>query len=163
MPIKVQESNPSAFRDLEKRLKDNYVIAVGFPASKTKSIEYPNGESVVKVAAANNFGVPDENIPRRPFMSISKNPAIKKVKPIYKALVPQIVKGNTSQKKVAQIIAPKAVSVFKKVIVDLREPPNAPSTIKRKKSSNPLIDKSIMVQSLTFEIRKLKDIEKGDL
>lgn len=161
MTIKVKESNPSAFRNLVKRLKDNYVVAVGFPASKTKSIEYPDGESVVKVAAGNHFGIPEKNIPSRPFMTDSKKPTIKAIKPIYKKLVPQIVKGNISQKKVAYIIGPKAAAIFKKVIVDLKEPKNRPSTIRRKKSSNPLVDTEVMVQSLTYEIRRLKDIEKG--
>lgn len=163
MSITFKHTKSNALANVKRRLNTNYAIAVGFPSSKTKSIEYPNGQSVIMVAASNNFGVPELGIPRRPFMSIAREPAIKKVRPMYRKLTSKLVKGGISQKKIAQIIAPEVVTVFKKVIVDLRQPPNSPATIARKKSDNPLIDTGLMVQSLTYEVRKVSDVKKGEV
>jgi phage gpG-like protein len=46
-----------------------------------------------------------------------------------------------------------AANSAKKMIRDLRVPPLAPSTIKRKGSTNPLVDTGQLVQSITHEVK----------
>ena len=162
MSIKFKETKPQAFNKIKRQLRDNYAIAVGFPSSKTGSIAYPNGMKVVQVAAANHFGVPELRIPSRPFMSIAKRPAEKVARPMYKSLEPLIWDGRITQKKIAQLIGVKVTDVFKKVISDLKEPPNAPRTIAKKGFDNPLIDTNLMLRTVTFEVRKIKATE-GDV
>ena len=156
MPIKTRHKNPNALKKVADRYKKSFEILVGFPSSKTKSIEYPDGTSVIEVAAANNFGVPSRGIPRRPFMTLAKEPTIKKIKPLVKVLVHKLNKGEITMERIVDQIAPVAVNIFKETIVKLRTPPNAPSTIRRKKSDNPLIDSGLLVDTLTFDKRKAK-------
>lgn len=54
----------------------------------------------------------------------------------------------------ADMIGAKAAAVMKNTIRDFDNPPNAPSTIARKKSDNPLVDTGLMMQSVTWDVRK---------
>ncbi len=156
MPVKTRHKNPNALKKIADRYKKGFSILVGYPSSKTKSIEYPDGTSVIEVAAANNFGVPSQGIPRRPFMTLAKEPTIKRIKPIVKVLIHKLNKGEITMERIIDQIAPVAVSVFKETIVKLKTPPNAPSTIRKKKSDNPLIDTGLLVGTLTFDKQKAK-------
>ncbi len=157
MSVRFKHKNPGAARKIAERYKKSLIIAVGYPSSKTKSIEYPDGTSLIQVAAENNFGVPERKIPARPFMRLAKEPATKKIKPLLKPLFQKLNRGRITIERIAETIAPVIVSEFKSEIVRLRTPPNAPSTIAKKKSSNPLIGIfDLLKGSLTFEIRKKK-------
>lgn len=155
MPIKSRQKNPNALKRVIAKRKKIPEIAVGFPSSKTKSIEYPTGESVIEVAAQNNFGVPG-HIPRRPFMSLAKEPTLKKVRPIIKRGLIKVDENKETLENLAEGVGNIAVSQFKNTVVQLKTPPNSPRTIAEKKSDNPLVDTGLMVESLTFEIRKGK-------
>ena len=52
-----------------------------------------------------------------------------------------------------------AVAEVQKYMTELRTPPNAPSTIKKKGSSNPLIDSGALRQSVTYKITSTKPTE----
>ena len=56
----------------------------------------------------------------------------------------------------ADMIGAKAAAIMKRTIRDFDDPPNAPATIKKKKSSNPLVDTGLLMQSVTWELRKPK-------
>jgi hypothetical protein len=56
----------------------------------------------------------------------------------------------------ANMIGAKAAAIMKNTIRDLKEPPNAPSTVAKKKSANPLVDTGLLMQSVTWELRKHK-------
>ena len=47
----------------------------------------------------------------------------------------------------------KVVADVQRKIVALKDPPNAPSTIAKKGSANPLIDTGRLRQSIDFEVR----------
>lgn len=49
-----------------------------------------------------------------------------------------------------ELIGQIAVGKTQQYITELRDPPNAPSTVQRKKSSNPLIDTGAMRQAVTY-------------
>ena len=155
MSVKIKQKNPNWLAKLSRKYDDDYAVKVGFPKS-TKSIEYPNGMSVVDVAMINNFGSNSRNIPARPFMSLAKKPAIEAIQKPILQMTHFLNKGKITKKKMAEVVSPLVVSAFKKTITDLREPPNAASTIRKKKSDNPLIDTGLMKNSLTSEVVKMK-------
>lgn len=160
MGVKIKQKNPNAIKELARRYASpDYAAAVGYPSSKTGSIEYPDGTPVILVAATNEFGSKSRKIPARPFMKLSKEPAMHEVAPIIKKFIPLFNKGDGTKKNIVKVIGTKAVPIFQDTIVRLRTPENAPSTIKRKKSSNPLIDTALMKNSLTFEVRKISALE----
>lgn len=186
-----KQKNPKAVDDLLKRYKDSskLKLAVGWPkATEAAGLRYPDGTSVLMVAAANNFGaaidhpggtkytigpdgkarfVPNEfagavagttkphriNIPARPFMRHAVGPAVAATTPVKLAMVPAFNAGEATAGDVLNAMGPFAEAAFKQAITDLRDPPNAASTVRAKKSDNPLIDTGLMRGSLTHQVR----------
>lgn len=153
---KTTSTNPNWLKDKLKQYKEvQDVLAVGFPkGTDGASTRYPDGTQVAFVATVNNFGSKSRNIPKRPFMSLSKKPALEKVLPIQNRLLPKFNEGKITAAQILETCGPFAVSEFQKTITDLKTPPNSDETIARKKSSNPLIDTGLMRQTVTYVVRK---------
>lgn len=130
----------------------NSYVQIGFQEgevthSQTKGQRHKKaGLSMAQIAAYNEYGT--EDIPARPFMStaIENNKA-----KIYKAIDSQynkIIEGKSTVKKSLDLIGLLVTSLMQQRIRQIQIPPNAPSTIKQKKSSKPLIDFGQMIQSI---------------
>lgn len=148
MTATVKRTNPDAVKKaaeaLQKaRLKE---IAVGFPAGS--SMAYPDGTRVLDVAASHVFGV---GVPKRDFMELAKGGIIETTRPILKAMA----RANDEKTLTAlQNAAGQAAQAeIQQAIIDLDDPPNSPTTIAKKGSSNPLIDTGLMKDSVTYVIR----------
>ena len=119
-------------------------VQVGFFATA----KYDDGTPVAAVALWNEFGT--KRIPERPFFRQAIQGADRDLTPI--------IKANLDPKTLAidRPLAGKLGTAMKgriqKSITTLRTPPNAPSTIKAKGSSNPLIDEGFMRKSVTYKI-----------
>lgn len=122
-------------------------VAVGFPAEV--SAAYQDGTTVTDVALFNEFGT--ERIPERPFLRTAADATVEKRTRMTGELLTMITTGKMTLSQALSRMGVYMVSVIQKSITDLRTPPNAPSTIARKKSSNPLIDTGQMRQSVTFK------------
>lgn len=120
-------------------------VRVGFFATA----KYPDGTPVTSVAAKNEFGI---GVPERPFM--------RRANDVLKGEIGDYLKTAIDPKtmRVTEIIAGqiglKAEFAVQKSITDLRSPPNAPSTVRRKRSSNPLIHTEKMRESVDSEVIK---------
>lgn len=144
---------------LKKLLPEKAVdIAVGFPAGKSTSIQYPDGTPVVDVAVYNNYGTFNADgtvhIPARPFLDIGGLKASQETKSIRVYLFKQFNRGAISLDEAANIVGAKAAAIVKNTIRDFNDPPNSPATIAKKKSDNPLVDTGLMMQSVTWDVRK---------
>ena len=121
-------------------------VAVGF----FSTARYEDGTPVAAVAAWNEFGT--ETIPERPFF----RRAIAEME----GGISNIVKAGIDTKKmvvddrVADRVGAYAQGQIQESITALKEPPNAPSTIKEKGSSSPLIDTGHMRESVTWEVER---------
>lgn len=136
----------------QKAMTDNKV-AIGFPkGTEAVSNQYPDGEAVLNVAFWNNFGT--RKSPRRDFMTPGAKEAIKKALPIAKASMDNINAGKIKASLVLDRMGLIGASQIQLAIRNLREPPNKPSTIEAKRSSNPLVDTGLMAQSVTHVVRK---------
>lgn len=164
--VKIKQTHPNALKKIAKRYKDDYIVAVGWPSGTgSNSIKYPTENKrgkrvkdpmrVVDVAAINEFGSTSLNIPARPFMALSKEPALKKIKPLIKGLTHLVNVGKMTKKRMAKLVGADVVPVFQNTIVNLKTPPNSPKTIALKQSSNPLFDSGLMTDTLTFGVRKV--------
>ena len=122
-------------------------ISVGF----FRSARYPDGTQVAAVAAWNEFGT-SRGIPERPFF----RQALKKVERDVKELLRE--RMDPQRMVVTDRVADEAgalvAGAIQKRIRDLRDPPNAPATILRKGSSNPLIDTSTMMTAVTWKVKR---------
>ena len=110
--------------------------------------KYPNGEAVTNVAAQNEFG--DGGIPERPFLRPGSRDAMDDVKRHIKQTVDpkRAALTDTEAAQCGEIIKGTIQDTIRKV----NAPPNAPATIARKGSSNPLIDTGFMRQSVTYKV-----------
>jgi hypothetical protein len=142
----VKDTGGAGLDAMKKRLGSlDRSVLVGVPAGKRE----PDGTSTALVAAVNEFGSGDGRIPARPFL----RPAIRDNLPEFRRLnagtVSRVARDQMAPVKALDTLGVVASGKVKKKIVDGPFQPNAPSTIKRKKSSRPLIDTGSMRQSIT--------------
>lgn len=116
---------------------------VGWPAEA----KYPDGTPVVNVALWNEFGVPENGLPERPFFRNANQQ--------FKLMAPRIIKSAAENGRLTasgnEHVAQAHVSMVQSSIRDIQDPPNTASTVSQKGSSNPLIDTGLMRRTLTYE------------
>ena len=155
MSARVVQKNPGWLDRLLKRYKDESVLAVGYPASETGGIKYPDGTPVTLVAAANNFGSQSRGIPARPFMEAGAQAALAgDAGKVAAELVPLLNEGKITIEEILKQMGPFAEASFKEVFTGVEWEPNAESTIEAKGSAQPLIDTALLRNSLTHVVRK---------
>lgn len=119
-------------------------VKVGFPAGEADA-------DIVARAVWNEFGT-RRGVPERPFL---RN-AMRSNREAYRARLTElarlIVLGGLDLSVALRLIGTQAQGDIQKEIVTLAQPPNAPSTIARKGSSNPLIDTGEMRQKVTYKV-----------
>ncbi len=131
-----------------KKLKLQFgTVEVGFFYGDGK---YKSGRNVSTVARYNDKGNKNKNIPKREFMIPAGNKASNKVinTSIYG------IAGGMEEKQVLQRAGKLFVGAIQREITELQEPPNALSTIRRKGSSNPLIDTGLMRSKVMYKLKK---------
>ena len=120
-------------------------VDVGFFVGSAK---YKGGKDVTTVARDNDQGT--KKIPERPFMIPA---GIKAANKTINITVSSIAAGMDEQQALS-----RAGVMFKnalqKEITELKEPPNAESTILKKGSSNPLIDTGLMRSKVDWKFKK---------
>lgn len=112
-----------------------------------ETARYPNGVFVAQVARYNEFGT--LRIPMRPFF---RNAIQKNIKKWY-ATLQNTINQNVTPSKALSIVGEVAKADIIQSITDFKAPPNAQSTIKQKKSTNPLIDTGLMRRSVTYKVK----------
>ena len=128
--------------ELLGRLKGPLQVKVGFPAGT-------DGDIITR-AMANEFGT--KRIPERPFMRNAMRANQDKYSAAMGKAAGAVLKGETSLRQVLGKLGAMAQGDIQKEIRDLDSPPNAPGTVARKKSSNPLIDTGEMRQRVTWKV-----------
>jgi len=152
--VSIKQKSPG----LEKKLEKIYAtltkkeVAVGFPIGKDglSNPHYKNGASIIEVAVYTNF--------HHGFAFMEK--AAQKIQPWFKDFMKQeakaLVNGNMKIEVSLEKAGAAAAGIVQETITDITEPPNQPATIKRKKSSNPLIDTGAMRAAVTYAVRNKK-------
>lgn len=130
---------------LPESLKGPTKVKVGFPSGSSTD--------VVDRAIWNHYGT-SRGIPARPFLlnAIRDNRA--KYLNAMRVSAPKILRGETSLNTVLTKLGIVAQGDIQMSITNLRDPPNARSTILAKGSSNPLIDTGEMRQAVTWKVSK---------
>lgn len=128
-------------------------IAVGFFASARYGYDPEkghHGEPVAEVAAKNEYGSPAEKIPERPFFRRALAKAEGDLPRVLASAVDRDVMAMGLAG--ADVVGLWVAGRIQREIRDLREPPNAPYTIEKKGSDNPLIDTGTMRTSVTWRV-----------
>jgi hypothetical protein len=104
------------------------------------------GLYLAQIGAWNEWGTP--TIPERPHHRLTFTENLKKAQNLGAKVYKSVQLGTRSPEHALGIIGEWYLNALKHNIVALKNPPNAPSTIKKKKSSNPLIDTSEYLNSM---------------
>jgi hypothetical protein len=77
-------------------------------------------------------------------------------------MIPKVLSGEMTMRILLEQMGQLAEGHIKQEITDLKDPPNAASTIAAKGSDNPLIDTGAFRQSIRYVIAEVGDpIEEG--
>ncbi len=134
------------FQKMLKELAEKEV-RVGFQHGK--AVE-DDGTDICDIAAWNELGT--VHIPARPFLRQSVDDNLSKINSFLQEKKKDLVHGASAE----QVL--KEIGIFQKDLIqekitDGSFAPNAPSTVKKKGSSKPLIDTGRMRQSVNYEIK----------
>lgn len=143
--VRVNERN-GGLRRVARQLAelDSVELAVGFPAGAS-----PAGE--IMKAAWSEFGTRTQ--PERPFFRNAMRDNRSKYRDMISGVARRVLAGDMTVTRGLDLVGLAATADIQASIVSLRTPPNAPSTIRKKGSSNPLIDEGLMRQSVRHVIR----------
>lgn len=143
-------------RTLNKDL-DGVVIKVGVQA-KYKAVRRGKGGSIrntdqplAVIAAIHEFGL--GGMPQRSFLRSAFDENKPMINKMGDHIVNSAIKGISTETALGQL-GNDVQGMVKKKIVDGPFVPNSPATIKRKKSSQPLIDTGHLRQSIRYVIEK---------
>lgn len=110
---------------------------------------YPGGTSVAMIAAIQEYGAPSRNIPPRPFF---RNMIAAKAREWPAAIANLLRQNNMDAVRALDIAGAAIAGQLRQSIQDTNAPPLAPSTIRRKGFSKPLIDTGHMFNSIDHEV-----------
>jgi hypothetical protein len=146
MPNKILSGSDGVMKALESiaRRMGGGEVSVGFLEGAT----YPDGTPVAAVAYWNEFGNSEQ--PARPFF----RQMIAKESQSWPKKMAKLAKvTDYDGDKVLGLMGEDIQGAIKQSINDLQSPPLAPSTIKAKGFSKPLIDTSHMINSVGYEVK----------
>lgn len=176
--IKIKREKGPAWDRLEKAQKDldKIVGRVGY----FSSAKYENGLPVATVAAIQEEGYPQHNIPKRATMRPAINKNQNAWAELFRSGAKAIVAGNETAKSVMEKVASRAAADVRTEIASLYDPPLKQSTIlnrmrkaglskaRRKRFragqlnqsdvkaignlTKPLVDTRTMINSVTYEV-----------
>ena len=150
MAVKVTDKMTADGKRFQKMLKELSQMQVRIGFQRGKATE-DDGTDICDVAAWNELGT--VNSPSRPFLRKSVDENESKINSFLKGQKSAMLKGASAE----QIL--KEIGIFQKDLIQEKitegsYEPNAPSTIKKKGSSKPLIDTGLMRQSVNYVIQK---------
>lgn len=122
-----------------------------------ETADQPEGADITMatLGAIQNFGTEDGNIPAREWLI----PGVRSGDKEYIETIGEGIANQDDPDKTLEQVGLLAVGYTQQYITDLQDPPNAPSTIRQKGSSNPLIDTGQMRQSVTHLVQNNKPEE----
>lgn len=129
-----------------KKLNSSFTV-IGLFSNEHEESE--NNLTVADIGFFNEYGTKD--IPERPFIRNWFDSNLSKIKKEAEKLFKRVIDGKLSPEKALSILGEWAKGEIQKSITNLKTPVNAPSTISKKGSTNPLIDTGIMRSSIRHE------------
>lgn len=137
----------------------NGVRAAGMKAETDKAVEEGTPYPLALQAYIKEHGSPAYRVPPRPFLEPGIEKHLDLVESGMKAALQDVLDGGDGKAQRERLGATMAAKVQAYFQEDNGWPPNAPSTIKKKGSAQPLVDTGALRQSITYIIRQ-KDKEE---
>ena len=118
-----------------------------------KSDARSDGMNNATLAMVHEFGSPKHNIAERSFLRVPLSQNQEKITTLAKKQVYKALSSETNVITPLEEIGVFSSNLCKMAITDGLTPALKPATIKRKKSSKPLIDTGNLLNSITWEVR----------
>lgn len=148
MALSISDATPEGRRFLAELQKlADLEVQVGFQSDQT----YEDGTSLPEIAAYNEFGSSDT--PARPFMRQSFEKHEKELQAACDRVNQVLAQGGTAESALNEL-GVFLKGLVQEEIVEGGFEPNAPSTIRKKGSEQPLIDTSYMRQSVNYVVKR---------
>ena len=131
--------------------KRNSYVAVGIPQSEEKYKDSPY--TVAEIAAVHEFGSSDGHIPERSYIrsTLDENRGAY-LTSLAETAKTAVDKGLPATKTALGRLGARVSADIKRKITAFDSPPNAPSTIAKKGSDNPLIDTGTLRRAITWRV-----------
>lgn len=113
-----------------------------------------DGFDNVELAVTQEFGTRDGKIPARSFVLAPFKANRNRYMSQLRSFATKLLLGKVSLDKVLSLIGQQMAADMKKRIKDGIAPPNAESTVRRKKSTKPLVDTGQLLTSITYGVTK---------
>lgn len=130
-------------------MMSNVALTVGIQSDAGVNDE---GTSIALYAYYNEFGT--DRIPERPFIRSTADEQRTKWNGLLDRVFQNALDGKGNMLTNLKLVGEVAQKDIQRKITTLREPPNAPSTIERKGSSNPLIDVGTMRGAIRWNLER---------
>ena len=111
--------------------------------------------TMAQLGAVQHFGTEDGRIPARPWLDTGVESGTQEILDTIRSGAGKGLPLDTVLEQVG-VVAAGAVQEY---MTDLKTPPNAPSTIERKGSDNPLIDTGAMRAAVSYAVTREKPTE----
>lgn len=139
-----------------EKLKRGPHVKIGINQDKFKEPKEEFGGGVSpftlgQVAVVNEFGSKDGRVPERSFIRTTDEDKRDDISTYLRRRKLDVISGRQTAKQVLGEVGAKMKGFIQDKIISIRTPPNAPSTIARKGSSNPLIAEGQLLRSIEWE------------
>lgn len=124
-------------------------VKVGLPKGTGN---YPDGTPIIKVGVIHEFGSEDGKIPERSFLRATFRKNLDEYRKLGAELKARIDRDDLTMREALELLGTRIASDVREEIVSLSSPPNTAETIRRKGSSNPLIDTGHLRQQITHQV-----------
>lgn len=161
MSVKVSGGTKIASRvaELKRKFRDAPTVLIGVPKSAGN---YEDGVHTATVAAVNEFGSADGRIPERSFLRSGIEDSKPQIIKLYEKMMPDAIDKDLDIRTIQAMIGELVVGNVVQKISEGIGPANAPSTVKAKGSSTPLVNTGHLRQSITYVIAPTgEQIEEG--
>lgn len=111
--------------------------------------------NMATLGAVLHFGSEDGRIPARPWLDAGIESGTTEILDIIRSGIGKGLSLDTVLEQVGVV----SVGAVQEFMTDLKDPPNAPSTIEKKGSDNPLIDSGALRASITYSVTTTKPAE----
>ena len=144
----------NAKSEIEKALKDfitDKFVTIGI--HEDAGMHQNDGITNAQLGAVLNFG--NDKLEAREWLA----PGVEVGNQEYLQIITDGIENHEPLEKSLEMVGNVAVGRVKQYMIDLKTPPNKQSTINKKGSSNPLIDTSALMQSVTYNVTSTKPEE----
>ena len=150
MSVKTTERDLGANR-IKKSIKNlkGKVVKIGVNEDQG---EYPNGVKIALVGFWNEYGT--SRIPQRSFIRSTLEENKRKIEAKRNKLLGQVLEGRVSETKALEQLGWMIKEMIKAKIEKLKDPKNAPSTVKGKPDigNNPLVHTRLLKNAINYVV-----------